>query len=160
MLMELPKSMKSQNLKLVRKVLTKPSDFAKTDYQGKACFSKEGYTKYGCFESWDTALNVLSNLPDNENNCNELIMPGMKVKPYLDIEYIKEEHPDLHPDDVKIEVMDRLIQIFREDFEYTLHKNDIYFAECHRKKDDTYKYSFHVVVSTEPMIVFENTNKA
>lgn len=158
--MEVPKSIKNNNLKLVKKVLMKPSDFAKTDYVGKACFTKEGYTKYGCFESWDTALSIIGHLPDNENNCDELIMPDTKVKPYIDIEYIKEENPDLHPDDVKMEVMDRLIQIFKDHFQYKLHKNDIYFAECHRKKNDTYKYSFHVVVCTEPMIVFENTNKA
>ncbi len=158
--METSKAIKNQNLKLVKKVLMKPSEFAKTDYAGKACFTKDGYTKYGCFESWETALNILSNLPDNENNCDELIMPNTKVKPYVDIEYIKEENPNLHPDDVKIEVMNRLIQIFKEYFNFKLAKNDIYFAECHRKKNDTYKYSFHVVVCTEPMIVFENTNKA
>ncbi|MFM2394744.1 MAG: hypothetical protein RLZZ546_2726 [Bacteroidota bacterium] len=158
--MELPKSTKNHNLKILKKTLKDPKEFKKTDYKNKACFTYN-YTKCGYFDNWDIALGVLNNLPDNENLCHEVIMPNTKVKPYLDIEYIKEEHPDLNPDEVKIEVMRCLIEIFKDDFSnFKLRKNDIYFSECHRKKHDQFKYSFHVVISTTPTIVFENTNKA
>lgn len=158
--MELPKSVKNNNLKLLKKTLKDPKDFRQTDYTGKAIFTYN-YLKYGCFDDWDIALGVLNNLPDNENLCHEVIMPNTKVKPYLDIEYLKEEFPDLTPDEVKIEIVRCLIEIFKDDFSsFKLRKNDIYFAECHRKKHDQYKYSFHVVIATTPNIVFENTNKA
>ena len=158
--MEITKQTRSNNLRLAKKVCMEPKKFKKTEYINKACFSTDNYSKYGCFESWETAINILNNLPQNENNYNELLLPGNKVKPYLDIEYLKNENPDLHPNDVKTEVMDRLINIFKDEFKYSLRKSDIFFSECHRKKKEDYKYSFHVVISTKPTIVFETTNKA
>ena len=158
--MEITKQTRLNNLRLAKKVCMDPKKFKKTEYTNKACFSTDNYSKYGCFESWETAINILNNLPQNENNYNELLLPGNKVKPYLDIEYLKNENPDLHPNDVKIEVMERLINIFKDEFKYKLRKSDIYFSECHRKKKEDYKYSFHVVISTKPTIVFETTNKA
>lgn len=158
--METSKTVKSNNLKMVKKVSMTPEKFRKTNYIGKACFSHENYTKYGSFDNWEIASNIINNLPVGENTFDELILPGNKVKPYLDIEYIKEEKPDLLPSDVKTEILTRLVEIFKDDFNFSLSKNDIYISECHRKKKDQYKYSFHVVVSTTPTIVFEDTNKA
>ena len=116
--MEITKQTRLNNLRLAKKVCMDPKKFKKTEYTNKACFSTDNYSKYGCFESWETAINILNNLPQNENNYNELLLPGNKVKPYLDIEYLKNENPDLHPNDVKIEVMERLINIFKDEFKF------------------------------------------
>ena len=152
--------MKNGNLKIIRNLLLQPSKFRNTEYHNKACFS-QSYKKYGFIETWDVALNLLNNLPDNENVFNELIMEESKVKPYLDIEWLKETYPDYDPDKVKIKIKSCLIKIFNEHFNYKLDLNDIYFTRCHRRKNDGYKYSFHVIVSTHnPSIVFKNSNHA
>ena len=151
--------MRRNNLKIMKYALMKPSKFQETDYSGKACFS-HGYTKYGCFDDWGIALQVLNNLPPAENICNELILGDSKVKPYFDIEYLREKKPGLLPDDVRITIRDSLVSILSEKFKYDLKREDIYFSECHRQKNEHYKYSFHVVISTHPSIVFKNSNHA
>ena len=147
------------NLKIVKKLVLVPEKFRETDYIGKANFS-QGYMKYGSFDNWGAALKVLNNLPPNENICNELIVAPAKVKPYLDIEWFKDEFPDLDPFKVKEDIKVLLIQVFKDDFDFELNERDIYFATCHRAKDDRYKFSYHMVISTHPAIVFLNANQA
>lgn len=150
----------SKNLAIVKKQLTEPSKFRQTDYSGKACFS-QACMKYGYVDTWDIALNLLNNLPENENIFNELIMDTSKVKPYLDVEWTTQCFPEYNKDDVKIKLRKSIIYIFKKEFNKVLKVDDIYFTSCHRKKGDTFKYSFHVVVSTHsPMLVFKNTNYA
>ncbi|HEY9701919.1 MAG TPA: phage/plasmid primase, P4 family [Allocoleopsis sp.] len=151
---------KTKNLKLIKKTLHEPSKFKQNiEYHGKACFS-QGYLKYGCLESWETALPILNNLPENENIFNELILENSKVKPYLDIEWFKDEFPKLNPDDIKFTLRKLIKDIFLECFDIEINSNDIYFSQCHRKKKDDFKFSFHVVISYHPSIVFENANCA
>src|SRR4029078_1148991 len=152
-------TIKSNNLKLVKKVLVEPSKFREQDFTGKACFSYN-YKKYGCLDTWDLALNLLGNLPPTENLFNELIIDGMKVKPYLDVEWMKSDQPDLHEDDVRFELKDKIVEIFKKDFNYELKSTDILFAKSHRPKNTSFKYSFHVIINTQPNIVFLNTNYA
>jgi P4 family phage/plasmid primase-like protien len=147
------------NLKLIKKTLMDPKKFRDSDYVNKACYSQE-YKKYGCMENWEIALNALDNLPDRENIFNELILDCHKVKPYLDIEWLKENFQDYDPHDIKKEIQRSLIEIFSKKFNYDLDKNDIYFSSCHRRKNGNFKYSFHVVVSTHPSVVFINTKYA
>lgn len=148
------------NFKIVKKLLTEPLKFRDTEYYNKACFS-QSYKKYGYVETWDIALNLLNNLPPNENTFNELILDTSKVKPYLDVEWLKETFPSYNPDSVKMKIKKCLVYIFKKDFNYSLQDNDIYFTKCHRQKNDGYKYSFHVIISTHnPVLVFENTNYA
>lgn len=153
------KSVANNNLKIIKKLLKEPAKFRETDYQGKACFS-QGYKKYGYTETWDIALNMLNNLPLNENIFNELILEESKVKPYLDIEWVRETYTHLDPNIVKYKLKRHLINVFKDSYEYDLDINDIYFAECHREKTNGYKYSFHVVISTHPSIMFLNANHA
>lgn len=152
---------KQSNLKTLKNNLIKPSEFKNLDTAKKACISFD-YKKYACFDNWAIALNIINNLPEGQNLCNELLLDTHKVKPYFDIEFIKEELPDLHPDDVKILIRSNLKSIFKERWDIDLNTNDIYFSICHRRKDENkYKYSFHVVISTHaPNLIFENSNKA
>lgn len=152
-------SAEKNNLKIIKKHLTEPSKFRETCYTDKACFS-QNYRKYGFMETWDIVLNLLNNLPPNENVFNELILSSSKVKPYLDIEWMKEDFPEYDHDKVKLDVKECLVKIFEKDFNYKLNKQDILFAKCHRQKNNGYKYSYHVIVSTTPTIVFLNTNYA
>lgn len=155
------KSIKQANLKTLKKLLMKPSEFRLLNTEGKACISFD-YKTYAQFDNWSIALNIINNLPEGNNLCNELILEHHKVKPYFDIEYIQEDFPDLDPDALKITIKDRLKEIFEEEWEYTLNASDIHFSTCHRRKDEnSYKNSFHVVISTHnPCVVFENANKA
>lgn len=148
------------NLNILKKTLLDPCKFRDSEHRNKACYS-QGWKKYGYVETWDVALNLLSNLPANENVFNELILETNKVKPYLDVEWIKEDFPSYNPEMVKMKLKRSLVHIFRTDFDYKLDQRDIYFAKCHRPKNEGYKYSFHVIVSTHnPTVVFENANKA
>jgi len=148
---------KSNNLKLVKKILLEPSKFRQTDYQNKACFSK-GWKTYGFFETWELALNIINNLPPQENTFNELILDTFKVKPYLDIEWYKESFPGIDIDKIKVFIKVSLVDIFSKEFKFELNTNDIYFAQCHRNTSEGYKYSFHVIISTHPSVVFINAN--
>jgi P4 family phage/plasmid primase-like protien len=154
-----PNLTKTNNLRLVKKVLVEPAKFRELDYADKACFSYN-YKKYGFFESWDIALNILNNLPSNENIFNELLLDTSKVKPYLDIEWLKSDYSDLLPDYVKTTLREKIVEIFKKDFNVDLTPQEILFAECHRPKNGTTKYSFHIVVNTNPAVVFLNTNYA
>jgi P4 family phage/plasmid primase-like protien len=147
------------NLRILKKLLMTPEKFRETNYQDKACFSYS-YNKYGAFDCWTSAISVLNNLPVTENICNELIIAPQKCKGYLDIEWLRDEFPELEPFQVRDDIKTLLVEIFRDDFQYELSPNNIYFASCHRPKNDRYKYSYHVVISTHPAIVFNNANEA
>jgi putative DNA primase/helicase len=146
------------NLKCMKKTLLAPKKFFEEgNHQDKACFSY-GYRKYGYFDSWDIALSILNNLPPHENICNELILKNTMVKPYFDIEYLKEDHPTLDVDDLKSNIKGSLVNIFAEDYEITLDRKQILFSQCHRKTAKGFKISFHVVIVNG--VAFENANCA
>lgn len=145
----------SNNLKIMKKILMKPEKFRDTNYAGKACFSYN-YMQYGSLENWPIALNILNNLPPNENICNELILESSKVKAYFDIEWLKNDFPDLKAFMVREEITEGLVNVYKKEFDIVLNRDDIHFATCHREKTDGFKYSFHIVVSTHPAIVFLN----
>jgi P4 family phage/plasmid primase-like protien len=154
---------KRENYTFLKQLLKKPEEFFKEnryeDLSAKACFS-EAYKKYGFLESWESALTYLCNLPKNKNVFNELIFGNMRVKPYLDIEWIKEDNPDLQPEEVIYNIKKNLVDIFEEIYQYKLDPNDILVASCNRKKNQGFKYSYHIVVSTTPTVVYENSNQA
>ncbi len=152
-------SSKTKNLKLLKKVLVEPSKFREQKYQGKACFS-QAYTKYGFLEDWSTALSILNDLPENENVFNELILDNTKVKPYLDVEWFKSEFPKYKANDIKYFISKLLKEIFIEEYEIYLDSCDILFSSCHRSKDTDYKYSYHIIISTHPTVVYNDTNSA
>lgn len=148
-----------ENFKSIKKVLLPPSKFMLTDSINKACFSYN-YKQYGAFETWELAWSKLSELPHQENVFHELIQSHCKVKPYLDIEWFQEKFPDYYPDRILMTIKEKIMTIFKEDWEVDLKDNEIYVASCHRKKTEGYKYSFRIVISTSRSIVFENTNCA
>lgn len=152
------------NLKIVNKLKKSPEKFNKeflnVDLNNRACFSYN-CREYGSFENWEIALNVLNNLPTENRLINELIIGDTRVKPYLDIEYMRDQFPDLDLDELKTNIRNGLIIAFEELFKIDLNKKDILFTQCHRdvpKKG--FKVSFHVVVSTHPTIVFQNNTYA
>lgn len=147
------------NFKIIKKNLTTPLLFKKTEHENKACFSYN-YKQYGSMETWDLAWERLKNLPPNENVFHELIIGERKVKPYLDIEWYTEKFPQLVPERVLLDVKELIISIFKNEWQKDISYNDIYVASCHRKKTDGYKNSFRIVISTHPSIVFINTNCA
>lgn len=148
-----------ENLKTIKKNLSTPLLFKKTEHEDKACFSYN-YKQYGSMETWDLAWEKLKDLPPNENIFHELIIGERRVKPYLDIEWYTEKYPKLIPDRVLMDVKELIISIFKNEWDKEIQYNDIYVATCHRKKTDGYKNSFRIVVSTHPSIVFFNTNCA
>lgn len=153
-------TLEQDNKKLVKKQLKSPKDFRNEDYHGKACFSRD-YKLYGFFDNWSEALKILNNLPKGENMFNELIMDTHRVKPYLDVEWWKNDFEDYKSSEVKEKIKRCLVYIFRNSYDFDLHEEDIYFSRCHREADKGYKNSFHVVISTKPRsIVFENSNHA
>lgn len=154
------KMIATNNLRVAKKQLKETKKFIKLDeYVGKANFSR-AYKMYGSFETWDIALNTLNNLPSNENVFNELILSHNKVKPYLDVEWYKNNFPEYDPDAVKLYIKTSIVKLFDTDYNIKLNTNDILFAKCHREKNDGYKYSFHIVISTHPSLVFINNNQA
>jgi putative DNA primase/helicase len=150
----------AENLKTIKKVLLAPAKFLLNDNENKACFSYN-YKQYGAFETWELAWDKLSELPHQENVFHELIQSQCKVKPYLDIEWFQEKFPDYLPDRILMTIKEKILEIFKEDWDIELSNNEIYVASCHRKKTEGYKYSFRIVVSSnQTTMAFENTNCA
>lgn len=148
------------NKKLLKNRLKSPKDFRNDDYHGKACFSRD-YKLYGYFDNWNEALKILNNLPKGENMFNELILETHRVKPYLDVEWWKNDFEYYRPSDVKEKIKRCIVYIFKKFYDREINEDEIYFSRCHREADKGYKNSFHVVISTKPkLIVFENTNQA
>lgn len=153
---------KKENLKNLKKVLCTTKKFRDNlDYHSKrACFSYDGYTKYGSFENWSIALDILNDIPDNESDCAELIVGDCKVKPYLDIEWKKGEFPTFDVKRVKNLITKAIQEIVNNNFSIDLEDHNILFANCHRAYDSDFKFSFHVIIYTNPQIIFRNKNDA
>lgn len=148
-----------ENFKILKSVLNTPAKFKEVSHEKKACFSY-AYKQYGEFETWDIAMNILGGIPPNTRLCNELILENTPVKPYLDIEWLKSKYPELDCDELKLDIKNGLKTIFKDEWGVKLNTRDILFASCHRKYNDTFKFSFHVIVNSNPQIIFENTNCA
>lgn len=149
-----------ENKKLLKTRLMSPKDFREQDYHSKACFSRD-YKQYGFLDNWEQAINILSHLPHGENVYNELILDSHKVKPYLDVEWYKNDFENYRNSDVKQKIIRCLIYIFKKFYSKNLKEEEIFFSKCHRQSDKGYKNSFHVVITTKPkMIIFENNNHA
>lgn len=152
---------KKENLKIIKKKLMTPEKFKKEYPHNnfpKACFSYD-YKEYGAFETWEEALVMLSNIPDENKLFNERIMFNMKVKPFFDIEYISDEYPSLDLDELKMEIKKCILTIFKDRFDVDLDANTILFAKCHRNVPGKgLKISFHVIVNS--VYVFDSAKHA
>lgn len=154
-----------EKLTIMKKTLLDPKKFKEKKITDKACFSYN-YTKYGYFDDWAIALNILNDLPKTERICNEMILENSKVKGYLDIEWLKSEHPEYSSDMIKCELKNDIIVLLKSQFNLNfldddgINPNNILFSQCHRQYGNDYKFSFHVVINTKPMIVFQNANAA
>lgn len=153
------KTKQKENFTILKKTLLTPAKFNSTNYTDKACYSY-GLKEYGSLDTWSIFLLIANNLPKINREFYELITENKLVKPYLDIEWLRSEFPDLDPEDVKYNVKKLIIKIFETEFDYSLKNIDILFASCHRPKNDDFKYSYHVVISTTPPICFTNTKSA
>lgn len=153
------------SLKILNKVLVEPKDFEKKypNYKELACFSKD-CKKYGALEDWEEFLELTKDLPKEERVFNELIKKETLVKPYLDIEWMKEEFPAL--EEIEGNVIEAVKKIILKYFEggetrkdrkpRKIKEEDILVSACCREKATGYKYSYHIVVSTDkPVLVFK-----
>lgn len=138
--------------------LFKPEDFYKEDYFGKACFSYE-YKKYGFFENWKLALEKLQGLPDQYKLFCELIPEKTQVKPYFDIEWYDHEFPDYDNNTVLGELKQKLVEIVQDTWGISLKKADFYISECHRETRKGDKNSFHIIISPEESIIFNEASE-
>ena len=136
--------------------LFKPEDFKKEDYHGKACFSYE-YQKYGFFENWKLALSNLQNLPDKHKLFCELIPDKSQVKPYFDIEWYEHEF-DYDNSEVLFSLTKSLIKIIKNQWKINIQNKDIYVSQCHRETRKGYKNSFHIIISPDESIIFNEAS--
>lgn len=155
------KQEKNQNFSFIKSTLLSPTKFFekndKHTLKDKACYSHD-YTKYGYMETWETVLEKVNNVPKDNMFFNELITSEHKVKPYLDIEWYKEDFPTYDPDDVKRAIKEHVTYIFKEFHEIELNHDNFRIASCHRQTNKGYKYSFHLIIVTlNPMYVYSST---
>lgn len=149
-----------QNFTFIKNTLFTPSVFFEknelNDLKDKACYSHD-YTKYGFMETWEAALEKINNIPEQNKLFNELLTINHKVKPYLDVEWFKEDHPNYDPDKVKIYIKDKVTEIFKEYHDIELAHDNFKIASCHRQSNKGYKYSFHFIIHTfNPMYVYSS----
>lgn len=162
--MTTPKSVLNQNFTFLNKILYTPDVFHKKytipEIRHKACFSYN-YIKYGFMDTWEAVFEKIQNLPEQHKLFNELLTCEHIVKPYLDIEWYREDFPTYDPDKVKIYLKDKITEIFKDYFDVDLLPNNLKVSSCHRNTDKGYKYSYHIVIHTiSPMYVFQNTLSA
>lgn len=155
---------KTANYTFLNSLLSKPADFFKkntlNDLKTKACFSYE-YTRYGFMETWESAFEKINNVQDQKRLFHELITSEHQVKPYLDIEWYKEDFPKYDHDKVKIYIKDKLLEIFKDEHNIELQPSDFKISSCHRKCDKGYKYSYHILICSEnPMYIYSSPLKA
>lgn len=158
------KKVQTQNFNVIKKMLMPHEKFITNvkHFQGKACFSYD-YKLSGHFENWDIALALINVLPIENRLFNEKIMQNVRVKPYFDIEFMKEsftyKDPNYDINDIVTFIKNAICDVFEINFNKTIHKKDILYGSCHRdipKKG--YKYSFHFIVNTkEPVYVTESS---
>ena len=137
--------------------LFKPEDFYKEDYFGKACFSYE-YKRYGFFENWKLALDKLQNLPNQNKLFCELIPEKTPVKPYFDIEWYDHEY-EYDNLEVLSDLKKNLIDIVLEATNIKIKPIDLYISQCHRDTRKGYKNSFHIIISPEESIIFNEASE-
>ncbi len=159
-----PKSILNTNNSFLNKILDVPDTFHKkysfSELKTKACFS-HNYSKYGCMDTWQAVLEKIQNIPEQNKMYNELLTSERSVKPYLDVEWYREDYPIYDADKIKIFLKDCIGEIFKDQFDVELVPNNYKISSCHRNTDKGYKYSFHFVIhTTAPMYVFENTMSA
>lgn len=153
----------NENFRSINQLLLMPEKFFKQYapdmFSTKACYSYS-YLKYGFMDTWDTCINLLNNLPKQKRIFNELVTKYHKVKPYLDVEWYKEEY-NYDPDEIKIIIKKTIIKVFEEHYSINIKFSNIKIGKCHRNTDKGYKYSFHFIINTEaPMYIFDGTLKA
>lgn len=145
--------------KLIQSKLISHEAFKKSDYHGKACFTN--YALKGCFDEWRQAIETFSCLRQVELIYHEFVPRESQVKPYLDIDWAKEQVPGLDPEVVIENVVHAVIYILEEEWGIIVTEKDIYVCSCHRNTKKGYKYSFHLVVTTlVDTLVFNNTTSA
>lgn len=162
MTQELSMQQKNENYRMVTReeILKNPKDFKISEAIGKACYS-QNYKKYGYYDNWNTLWNYIAKdkLPKGKNTFNELIVPGQRVKPYLDVEWHKEEFPNLRFNRVVDDFIQATVEFFATEYNINISEEDIYVKKCNRTTAKGYKWSFHLIVSPKNNIVFnENTD--
>jgi len=154
----------NKNFCFIKNTLQKPDIFFSKNHlselKNKACYSFD-YTKYGFMETWEAAFEKINNIAEQNKLFNELLTSQHNVKPYLDIEWYKEDFPSYDPDKVKIYLKDKITLIFKEYHDIELVHDNFKIASCHRQSNKGYKYSFHFIIHTiNPMYVYSNTLSA
>jgi P4 family phage/plasmid primase-like protien len=141
------------NLKILKKSLMTFDKFCKEykSFANRACFSFD-YKQCGSFENWDIALSILNNLPPENRLCNEKIMQNVKVKPYFDIEFMRELF-DITPEELQKRKAER-IAIAKERAEKGLPVEDLASLDL-GKEDKTEIDSLKVYIKEKLILVFK-----
>jgi len=138
------------NLKILKKSLMTFDKFCKEykSFSNRACFSFD-YKQCGSFENWDIALSILNNLPPENRLCNEKIMQNVKVKPYFDIEFMRELF-DITDEEIEKRKKERII-LAKERAEKGLPE----IIEDLGKEDKTEIDSLKVYIKEKLILVFK-----
>lgn len=145
-------------LKKIQKLLMNNDLFDKSEYNNKACFTN--YKQRGMCENWDEVFQLFSKISIDDRIFHEYIPRHCLVKPYLDIEWYKNDLPDVEENSVIQNIINTVKFVLETNWDLPgpILDTDIYVSSCHRETLKGFKYSFHLVVTTcEPTIVFEGT---
>lgn len=136
-----------------------PKVFKAERHDGAAKFS-HNMKKYGCLDSWDIALEFFENLEERDRQYHELLLENTPVKPYFDIEWIQSDYPNADPEFVLSDIKNAIRNAMGHNWNLPAPDEVIFVATCHRQVAAGFKYSFHVVVSTSPVVYFSTQKHA
>ncbi|ARF07962.1 superfamily II helicase [Catovirus CTV1] len=101
------------------------------------------------FIGFDTYEDLFLEL-QNKSNVDRCYFEVIKshCKPYLDIEFIKKEYPDIN-ETIIDKIIKDIIAIFKTKYRLTLEENDVIVSESHKYDDkkEIIKYSWHIIIS-------------
>lgn len=126
--------------------------------------NNQGYRCYYSFKDWYNVLDDLPTnpkLPDEKKSYRyvyEIIKYGYPCKPYLDIDYYITDSTD--EVNIKKELVCKLkqeiVNIFCKSYNYILDEKYILVFDSSGQKDNKYKLSFRVIVSTPDQLLFKS----
>ncbi|ARF08004.1 hypothetical protein Catovirus_1_54 [Catovirus CTV1] len=141
------------NVKIGINVIDKKYDSkTKTYIENTVCHRFTG------FDNYQLLFEYMQNLDNQDRCCFEIIHDN--CKPYLDVEYVPQEQPQIDPSIIK-NIVNDIIKIFEIDYKLKLSEQDIIACNAHKYNDNNQiiKYSWHIIIS--PLTyncVYQNNN--
>lgn len=87
---------------------------------------------------------------------NEIIVEDQPRKPYFDIEYVYKSKKEFNKNykQVMDDIIEAIIDVFEIHFDKKITRSDILLTSACGTTNEGYKLSYHVVISTDPVIYF------